>query len=110
MWESWFFFIEFQIAISPLLFGAGESSWYHDTSTLRDLPIAQGFVGIYQHNRLPWHCRSDGNQCKSREIFQTIVCSEINANKVRYLKNQIQHKIPSYLGNIKSDNDINILQ
>ena len=34
----------FRIAISPLLFGAKESSLYQDTSTLRDLSIAQGLV------------------------------------------------------------------
>ena len=41
------FFIEFQIAISPLLFGAKESSWYQDASTLRDLSIAQDLVSSF---------------------------------------------------------------
>ena len=44
MGESWIFFIEFQMAISPLLFGAKKKSWYQDTPTLRDLSIAQGLV------------------------------------------------------------------
>ena len=42
--KSWFFLIIFHLAVSPPLSGAEQSSWYQDTSTLRDLSIAQGLV------------------------------------------------------------------
>ena len=46
------FFVNFQLAISPPLLGAEQSSWYQDTSTLRGLSIAQGLVTQFHRKRM----------------------------------------------------------